>query len=142
MIFKVPLTKDLGFAGDLFTLLSNSISELALENQKLPNQVIFNGDLGLEVFNYIKEKDWNFKGFSLSYQAGPLNQIIFKYSSALTQVEGGDATIFENGSLNGKQVNGIPGPETIGKIMSVYSGTSFKIERTVRPEHRIKLIRL
>lgn len=141
MIFKVPSDKDLTFTQNLFAIISESISDLALENQKLPNQILFTGYLGLELFKFIKEKDWNFKGFGLDYQDSPLNLIIFKYSESLTQIEGGDATIFENGSLHGKEVNGIPGPETISKIMSVYSGTSFKIERTVRPEKKIKLIR-
>lgn len=141
MIFKVPINKDLKFTQDLFAMISEMISDLALENQKLPNQILFTGYLGLELFKFIKEKEWNFKSFGISYQDSPLELVTFKYSNSLTQIEGGESTIFENGSLHGKEVSGIPGPETLSKIMSAYSGTSFKIERTVRPEKKIKLIR-
>lgn len=141
MIFNVPLEKDSNFAQSLFSIISENVSDLVNENDKLPNQIIFTGPLGKELLNFIQEKEWNFKGFSLESADGVHSALIFKYSNALTQVDGNMGVSFEGGTLHNKQINGIPGPETVQKILSTYASPMFTIERTVRPEKRITLIR-
>lgn len=141
MQFKVPIEKDLIFAQDLFSLISGHISDLAIEYEKLPNKIIFTGSIGKEVLSFIEEKEWDFKGFNLESADSVLDALIFKYDASLTQTEGKFGTIFDGGSLHNKTINGIPGPETAQKIISTYSSPSFMIERTVRPEKRILLIR-
>ena len=140
MKFKVPLDKDSLFAQELFSLISEYVSDLAVEYEKLPNKIIFTGSIGKEVLNYIIEKEWNFKGFNLESAGGLLDALIFKYDAPFTQTEDRGA-IFDGGSMHNKTINGIPGPETAQKIISAYSSPSFMIERTVRPEKRILLVR-
>ena len=142
MTFRVPLKKDLEFSQKLFSILSEHVSDLVIEHDKLPNQIIFTGELGKELLDFIHEKEWDFKGFNLESASGVHSALIFKYSSPLTQVEGQMGVTFEGGTLHNKQINGIPGPETAQKILSAYSSPMFTIERTVRPEKRINLIRL
>ena len=141
MIFNVPLEKDSAFAQNLFLIISENVSDLVMEHDTLPNQIIFTGPLGKELLNFIQEKEWNFKGFSLESADGVHSALIFKYSNALTQVDGNMGVSFEGGTLHNKQINGIPGPETVQKILSTYASPMFTIERTVRPEKRINLIR-
>ena len=88
-----------------------------------------------------QEKEWNFKGFDLESANSTLDALIFKYSAPLTQVDGRMSPLFDGGSLHGKEINGIPGPETTQKIISTYTSPSFILERTVRPEKRILLVR-
>ena len=140
MKFKVPIEKDLLFAQELFSLISEYVSDLAVEYEKLPNKIIFTGSIGKEVLDFITEKEWNFKGFNLESASGLLDALIFKYDAPLTQTEDRGA-IFDGGSMHNKTINGIPGPETAQKIISAYSSPSFMIERTVRPEKRILLVR-
>jgi hypothetical protein len=141
MRFQVPINKDTGFAQDLFSLISEQVSDLASEHEKLPSKIIFMGQIGKEVHSFIKEKEWNFKGFELEEMGGSLSAIVFKYSSPLTQIEDSYGVQFEEGSLHNKEIKGIPGPDTIGKIMGAYSAPLFRKERTIRPEKRILLTR-
>jgi hypothetical protein len=140
MKFQVPIEKDLAFTQDLFSLISENISELAGEYEKLPSKIIFMGNIGKELLAFIQEKEWNFKGFELESASSILDALIFKYSAPFTQTEDRGA-IFDGGTLHGKEINGIPGPETAQKIISAYSSPSFMIERTVRPEKQILLFR-
>lgn len=141
MKFQVPIKKDLAFIQEFFTLISENISDLSQEYEKHPNKIIFTGRLGKELLDLIQEKEWNFKGFDLESANSTLDALIFKYSSPLTQVDGRMSPIFDGGSLHGKEINGIPGPETTQKIISTYASPSFILERTVRPEKRILLVR-
>ena len=141
MKFQVPIEKDLDFTRDLFSLISENISDLAEEHEKLPSKIIFMGKIGKELLAFIREKEWNFKGFELESANSALDALIFKYNAPLTQVDGRMSPIFDGGSLHGKEINGIPGPETTQKIISTYASPSFILERTVRPEKRILLIR-
>ena len=141
MKFKVPLDKDIAFIQEFFALMSENISDLTYEYEKHPNKIIFTGKLGKELFDLIIEKKWNFKGFDLESASSTLDALIFKYSAPLTQIDGKMGAIFDEGTLHGKEINGIPGPETAHKIISTYASPSFMIERTVRPEKRILLVR-
>lgn len=141
MKFEVPVEKDLKFVQSLFELISDNISGLAWENEKLPNQIIFTGPLGKELLDLIQEKEWDFNKFNLESTGGIHSTLTFKYNAPLTQTEGKLNTLFEGGTLHNKEINGIPGPETAQKILSTYSSPGFTIERTVRPEKRIVLIR-
>ena len=141
MKFQVPSEKDIKFAQDLFSLISENISDLEIENEKVPNKIIFTGNIGKEVFDFIQEKNWNFKGFELESVSSVLNALVFKYSAPVTLTGGQMSTQFEGGTLHGREINGIPGPETTRKIISSYAMPSYTIERTVRPEKRILLIR-
>jgi len=138
MKFQVPIEKDLTFAQDLIAMISENISDLTGEYEKLPNKIIFTGSLGKELLSFIQEKEWNFKGFDLESTDIILDALIFKYNTPLTQIDGRTSVM---GSLHGKEINGIPGPETAQKIISTYASPSFMLERTVRPEKRILLIR-
>jgi hypothetical protein len=141
MTLSVPVEKNSIFASDLFRIISENVSDLAIENEKLPNKILFTGTLGLEVANFIREKEWNFNGFELITENSLIDSIIFKYSTPLTQTTERYPTQFEGGSLNGQQVNGIPGQETISKIISSHANLAYTLERTVRPEKKIRLIR-
>jgi hypothetical protein len=141
MKFQVPIEKDLAFTQELFSLLSENISDLVGEYEKLPSKIVFMGNLGRELLAFIQEKEWNFKGFELESANSTLDALIFKYSAPLTQVDGRMGALFDGGTLHGKEISGIPGPETTQKIISTYASPSFILERTVRPEKRILLVR-
>ena len=141
MKFKVPIEKDLAFAQDLFSIISEHVSDLAIDNEKIPNKIIFSGQLGNELYLYIKEKEWNFKGFGLEKTGGLVDSIVFKYDAPLIQRDERFGTTFEGGSLKDKTINGIPGPETTDLLLSVYSSLGYSIERTIRPEKKILLVR-
>jgi hypothetical protein len=141
MKFSIPIDKNVTFAQELFALISEHVSDLSMEYEKMPNKIIFTGQIGKEVFDFIKEKDWNFKGFNLESASGLLDALIFKYDAPFTQTEDRGGVIFDGGSIHNKQINGIPGPDTTQKLISAYASPSFIIERTVRPEKRILLVR-
>jgi hypothetical protein len=141
MKFQVPIQKDIAFTQELFALISENVYSLNSEYEKLPNKILFTGPLGKELLNFIREKEWNFKGFDLESEGGVLSALIFKYQTPLTQVEDRNSIIFADGGLNGREIEGIPGAETTQKIISAYSQPSFRIERSVEPEKTILLIR-
>lgn len=140
MRFEVPVDKDSKFAVELFSLIELQVSELTGEHQKLPSQIVFSGRLGKELHSFIKEKGWSFSGFELIEMNGA-EQMIFKYSQELDQVEMRGDFPMHDSSFDGKMVEGVLGRETTNKIMSGYLSGGFKIERKVRPEKRINLIR-
>jgi hypothetical protein len=137
----VPKEKGDSFARDLFTMISENVTLLAEENEKLPRVMLFCGPIGSEILDFIKEKGWSFEGFKLERVGGQANSLVFKYDAPLTQVDDPNSVIFEEGSLHGKKINGIPGEGMMQKMIASYASTQFKIERTVRPEKRITLKR-
>lgn len=139
MKFSVPIIKDSGFAGLLFSTISDTMAELKIENGKWPDRIAFGGSLGKELFSFIAEKGWDLAKFG-PIQEGVVNKITFYYSKPLDQIEDRGGTIFDE-SLNGKKVNGVPGQETLQKIISAYAGPAFTIQRQVRPKKEIFLIR-
>jgi hypothetical protein len=140
MQFKVPKIKHSSFSTEFFNLLSDSIFELRHECGKLPDRVTFSGPLGKELHAFILEKGWDLKQFGLQSAESLVDKIIFDYSKPIDQIEDRGATIFDE-SFNNRKINGIPGPETIQKILGAYSSPAFKIERQVRPKLEIKLTR-
>jgi hypothetical protein len=139
MQFEVPITKDPGFAGLLLETLSDQLIALKEETGKWPDQVVFGGPIGKELFSFIEERAWDLKKFGPTHE-GIVNKIVFGYSKPLDQIEDRGGTVFDE-RLHGKRVNGIPGPETIAKIVSTYAAPAFVIQRQVRPKREIILIR-
>jgi hypothetical protein len=95
MKFKVPIEKDTLFAQELFALISEHVSDLADEHEKLPNRIIFSGALGKELHDFILDKEWNFKGFGLDRVNGIVDSVTFKYDKPFTQTESRFGTTFE-----------------------------------------------
>jgi len=141
MRVSVPKEKDSRFAKDLFEAISKNVEELAQENLKLPKKMVFSGPLGKEALGFIKAKEWDFGGFILESLGGMANLITFKYEEPLTVTNDPGKVTFEQGSLHGKIINGIPGDSTVHKLISSYASPNFKVEKTVRPERRVSLIR-
>ena len=139
MNFDIPLIKDDSFSLELFSLLSNNLSELKMSTGKWPDLVIFGGPLGKELISFIGEKGWDLSKFGIVHQ-GIVNKLIFEYSKPLDQIEDRGGTIFDS-TLNGKMINGLPGRETLHKIISTYTIPAFTIERKVRPKIEIQLFR-
>lgn len=140
MKFEVPIDKDSKFAMEFFSLIDTHISDLSIEHQKIPSQIIFSGRLGKELRSFINDKGWSFSGFELIETNGP-DQIVFKYSKELDQVDTTGGIPMHDPSFDGKMVEGILGSETTSKILSGYLTGGFRIERKVRPEKRINLTR-
>lgn len=141
MTLLVPIEKNAAFSQKLFKAISDNLVELADENLKWPHQMVFSGPIGKEVHRFIEDKGWDFSGFSLHQTGGVLNSITFKYSAPLTQSTDPLKATLEGGSLGNRTIEGIPGENTMSKIISHVSSSSFKIEKTVRPEKRILLKR-
>jgi hypothetical protein len=140
MRFGVPKIKDNEFSLQLFKFILDSIDELYLESGKLPDRVTLSGPLGKELHLFICEKGWDLKKFGICLSNALNDSIIFDYSKPIDQVEDRGGAIMDEG-LNCKKVNGIPGPETIKKIISTYAQPAFKIERKIRPKIEVRLYR-
>jgi len=137
---KIPKDKDLNFSNLLFSDISEGLNELRLETGKWPDSIIISGPLGMEVHSFIVQQGWKLDEFGLKYVASPVNKIRLEYIKPLDQIKEVGNTIFDS-SLNGKEIKGIPGQETIDKIRSIYSNLSYTIQRTVRPVYEILLAR-
>lgn len=141
MRLLVPKEKDSAFATKLFEVILTNVEELTQENLQHPKKIVFMGNLGKEVLTFIREKGWNFEGFHLERTEGLINSIVFKYDAPLTVSNDPNQVIFEDETLHGKIINGIPGEGTVHKLISSYASPSFKMEKTVRPERRVSLTR-
>lgn len=143
MKFKVPIEKDSKFSTDFFGLLSECVDILGRETGKWPNRITFTGSLGGEILNTIKESNWNLDRFELIHQNSPSSLMIIDYVKSLNQVDDvgldGKSTFqHQTDNISGKTINGIPTEDTVNNFIS---HASFKIERSIRPELRVKLTR-
>lgn len=147
-LLLVPQTKDSSFEIDFFQAISTGLESLAAETNKWPDKLLFTGDLGKELFDLIENKGWDLKHFNPCHIPGPVDKIIFEYSKPLEQIEDRGGVTMQD-SLHGKTIEGIPGPETVSKIIGATIGQlpnkdphlAYTIKRTVRPKFEIKLKR-
>lgn len=140
MTLGVPKTKGVSFATELFAAVSNELMELKEETGKWPDSISFNGPLGKEIYDFIMEAEWDFAKFGPKLVGDVVNRVRVEYSKPVDQVEDRGGTILDQ-SFNERKVSGIPGPETMAKIVSVYSAPAFTIQRQVRPYREIRLKR-
>jgi len=140
MRLSIPKEKDQEFSGLLFNTLSEYLVELKEETGKWPNQVTLTGTLGGEVYRYIVEMGWDLAKFGLKHLAGGANKITLNYDKPLNQVEDIGNTIFDS-KLSYIEIGGIPSGKTMQSLLNSYSNLSYTIERTVRPNREILLIR-
>lgn len=120
-------------------ILDDHIKELALEYQKIPDHIIFTGRLGSELLRYINEKGWNLSKFNLEERPSPLNSIVFKYLKAFEVID--QEGPIKSDSLDGKIINGIPGVETVARILNYSTTPSFQKHRRVDPSIVLNLVR-
>ncbi len=82
--FNVPIKKESGYSMLFFNFLSTEMQEMSYKNGKWPDVIIFNGRLGGELFNIIKDQKWDFSKFKMSVkELNPLNQLILEYSKVI-----------------------------------------------------------
>ena len=141
MEVKVPNIKDTQFDSTLFKAVSDGLTELFQETGKWPDSIIFSGTLGNELYNHVFNKNWDLNRFGPVCLPGGANKIRIEYTKPINQIEDNNSPIMVD-DLNGRQVNGVIGSESMARIMSSYAQPSLKIERTVRPHYEIRLIRL
>ena len=122
-----------------FEFIAGQLQQLLVEYQKWPNKVTFLGQMGKELFDIIKEKEWDFDKFNLSHTATGVEKILIEYDKPLDEIE--ETGYLRGDSIHGQTMNGIPGSDTIGKLKDYSLNTSFRIERKIRPKIEIKLIR-
>jgi hypothetical protein len=140
MKFNLPNSKDSNYNSIIFNFLSEYLTELRETCGKWPDKIEFGGVLGKEVFDFIIGSGWALSEFNPTYLGGILNFTRFSYSKPLHQIEDKGPTIFEK-KLGDTQINGIPTPETMGKLVGAYSNFSYRLERTVSPKIEIILTR-
>jgi hypothetical protein len=143
MQFRVPLHKDDTFPTRFFDALARGIDSLGRETGKWPDKIRFTGTLGREINEMIETSGWNLDRFDISHENSVSNLMIISYTKDLSQMEdvdlSGNPTIqHQGGKISGKIVNGIP---TEDAVNSFISHASFKIERSIKPELRVKLTR-
>jgi hypothetical protein len=137
--FRVPIDKGNDFPMVFFEFIAGQLQQLLVEYQKWPNKVTFLGQMGKELFDIIKEKEWDFDKFNLSHTATGVEKILIEYDKPLDEIE--ETGYLRGDSIHGQTMNGIPGSDTIGKLKDYSLNTSFRIERKIRPKIEIKLIR-
>jgi len=136
---SIPQLKSADFSKELFSVFFKAIEEFRMEFEVMPDKITFGGPLGKEVLLFIQEANWNISEWNPESLAGP-NRIFLKYTKEITQIEE-RGSISMGDSLNGRVISGIPDPVTMGKIVQHAAGPGFTIERKLRPEHWIKLVR-
>jgi hypothetical protein len=138
---KVPYDKKSEFTARFFHTFSESIDFLGYTYGKSPNAITFQGKLGLEMFNFIKDMSWDISKFNPSIEASSsiYSKIKISYSEKI-KIENQDG-VQRSDSLNGKTINGIPGPDTVSKIMSYSSNSSISVTKWDKPVYEIILKR-
>ena len=136
---SIPQLKSADFSKELFSVFFKAIEEFRMEFEVMPDKITFGGPLGKEVLLFIQEANWNISEWNPEALAGP-NRIFLKYTKEITQIEE-RGSISMGDSLNGRVISGIPDSITMGKIVQHAAGPGFTIERKLRPEHWIKLVR-
>ena len=140
MIFNVPIEKDGEFHMKFFQLLADNIQVLGQDHSKWPDSIVFCGNIAKELLNIIKEKEWDFDKFNLEWKSASLNQIVISYQKPIPEVDEKPGVI--NDAIANREIEGFPSASTMKTISSqLAQGTSFKIERIIRPEIKIKLAR-
>lgn len=146
MEFKVPLEKHRNYPVDLFNFLSRRMHEMSVEYGKWPDCLKFNGRLGEEIFDVIKDQGWDFDKFTMSVKSNnPLNQLIIEYRDPIkmkTQVSiDGKTPSLRGSSMNEITAKGIISDQDAAKIAAASISNSFNLEKNIRPSVKIKLSR-
>lgn len=135
---RIPQDKSPEFKMELFTVFSQAFEEIAFNNEKAPNSILFTGKLGKEVFDLINELKWDLNGMNPTFKPSNVSRITIGYKEALNKIEH-DSIIRD--SIDGKMIEGIPTAEAMKGLMSSYISPNFKKEKTIRPEKIIHLVR-
>ena len=131
---------DRDFSNSLFNSLSHGMHELMLETNKWPDAITISGPLGKEVHSFILSQGWNLVDFGLVYVNSPVNKIRLEYSKPIDQIREIGKTPFDT-PLGGTEIKGIPGRETVDKLMKTYLNFSYTVQRNIRPVYEILLIK-
>ena len=138
MNFKVPIKKPAEYAMGVFNLLSTNLQELAMEYGKWPDQIVFSGVLGKEVYDLIIEKGWDLMKFGPQYNGGAVNSITFKYSKRIDKVENHGMM---PSSIENSVVNSIITPEKMEAILRSKVQLMYTLERRMEPKITVHLSR-
>lgn len=144
--FNVPIKKESGYSMLFFNFLSTEMQEMSYKNGKWPDVIIFNGRLGGELFNIIKDQKWDFSKFKMSVkELNPLNQLILEYSKPIKikqEVSSDGKPSYERSeSIDGFKSKGLVSPSDANKVIKNSISNSFSLEKEIRPSLKIKLSR-
>lgn len=139
MFLEIPATKNSEFDVLFFNSLSQGLEDLAMETDKWPDQIIFHGKIGKELFDLLADRGWDLSRFNPTYVDNVVNKIVIQYSKPLDQIE--DRGYAKGETLDGKITNGIPSSETMSKIVTASISPVFTIKRQIRPKLEIRLKR-
>lgn len=140
MKLGVPNEKDAKFGITFFQCISDNLDDLRFETNKWPDQIIFSGPLGKELFTFLENSGWDLRQFNPEFE-GTADKITFKYSKVLTLIEDANAPDLDS-SMEAKMMKGIPSQNTMNKVTKAYISTSsFRKERTARPQIIVRLFR-
>lgn len=139
--FIVPIEKDSQFSIKFFKILSDNLAILHAETDQWPDQILFSGRLGKELFEYYQKAGWDLKQFNPAFE-GTTEKITFQYSKPLTIIEDNNAPIMDS-SMGENMMKGIPSEKTMRSIVNAYSSSTLglKKERTIRPTRWVLLAR-
>ena len=87
LTFKVPSEKPEDFPNLAFNQLSDYLLIFVRDYGKWPDEIIFNGKIGKELYNIIIDKFDLTNKFTLTTNDSILNNIIIKYSKKLDQID-------------------------------------------------------
>lgn len=146
MEFQVPINKGSGFSIEFFNLISDCVNQLGSQTGKWPDQIVFTGVLGDELMHLIESSGWNMERFQLTRQNSILDRMKVGYSKELDQIstvgiDGKPASDFSSESLADRKISGLPGPDTINRINAHVLSSTFRMEKKIRPEIEVKLVR-
>ena len=141
IVIKVPYNKKSEFITRFFYTLSDSIDFLGYTYGKAPNRVTFHGKIGAEIMDLIKSKGWDLDRFNASVVSSSsiYSDIVISYSEKIKIKS--DNGVIRNDGLSGKTINGIPGPDTVNKLISYSSNYTTTSEKWIDPKYVIVLKR-
>jgi len=139
MQFQVPINKDKTFEINFFNLLAESLQTLAIENNKWPDKLTFIGPLGKELYDIHIKNDWDLSKFNPIHLQSAASKIRIEYKEPITIKQ--ERGALKGDTLHDKIINGIPGPETVSKIINYAATPQYTIEKQERPYLEIHLKR-
>ena len=141
IVIKVPYDKKSEFMTRFFYTLSEAIDFLGYNYGKSPDVITFQGKIGREILESINTTGWNLDKFNPSIvgETSIYSDIVISYNKKI-KLES-NSGVPRHDILNGKIINGIPGPDTINKLISYSSNYSSVTERYIDPKYIIVLKR-
>lgn len=143
MKISVPKYEDPLFNQEVVRIINGLIDWMIEDYEERPQRVTFSGPLGKYLYDMCIRDDWDLGKIQKIHKDGP-NKIFIEYIDNVT-IKKEDKSPPRHESLDGKIIEGIPGPNTMAKLVASMTGgptgkgSNISIEKTERPKLEVEL---